>query len=360
VSPAEAEADAEGALAEARAAGIHMMQVPTPFLVGRVNCYLIEDDPLTLVDTGPNSGKSLDELEQALAALGHRIEDLGLIVITHQHMDHLGLLEIIARRSGAEVAALDVLGPYLEDFAASATADDAFSMAVMRRHGVPAELATALQMVGGAFRAFGSSGQVTVPLRQGTELTLRDRTLTALHRPGHSPSDTVFWDARREILIAGDHLLSRISSNPLISRPLVLAGEAGGAGEAEGAGQTGSGMAADRPHALVDYMASLRQTREMPARLVLGGHGPPVRGHAALIDERFRMSERRAGKVHRLLQSGPQTAYDLANQMWGNVAVTQAFLTISEVLGHLDLLIADGRASEDDSGPVTLFEAVDP
>jgi glyoxylase-like metal-dependent hydrolase (beta-lactamase superfamily II) len=347
VSPAEA--GAEEALAEARAAGIHMMAVPTPFLVGRVNCYLIEDEPLTLVDTGPNSGKSLDELEQALAALGHRIEDLGLIVITHQHMDHLGLLEIIVRRSGAEVAALNVLGPYLEDFSASATADDAFSMAVMRRHGVPSELATALQMVGGAFRAFGSSGQVTVPLSQGTELTLRDRTLTALHRPGHSPSDTVFWDARRQILIAGDHLLARISSNPLISRPL-----------AGGVGETGSARAADRPHALVEYMASLRQTREMPAGLVLGGHGPPVRDHAALIDERFRMTERRASKVRRLLESGPQTAYDLASEMWGNVAVTQAFLTISEVLGHLDLLIADGRAAEDDSGPVTLFEAVDP
>src|SRR6185312_15879512 len=257
--------------------------VPTPFLVGRVNCYLIEDDPLTLIDTGPNSGKSLDELERALAELGHRIEDLGLIVITHQHMDHLGLLEIIARRSGAEVAALDVLGPYLQDFSASATADDEFSMTVMRRHGVPGELASALQMVGGAFRAFGSSGRVTMPLSQGTELTLRDRTLTVLHRPGHSPSDTVFWDERRRILIAGDHLLSRISSNPLISRPL--------------AGAPAGAMAADRPHALVQYMASLRQTRELPAELVLGGHGAPVSDHAALIDERFRMSARRAGKI---------------------------------------------------------------
>ncbi len=339
-------AEAEELVAGARDEGIHLMAVPTPFLVGRVNCYLIDDDPLTLVDTGPNSGKSLDELERALAELGRRIEDLGLIVITHQHMDHLGLLEIIARRSGAEVAALDVLGPYLENFSASATADDEFSMAVMRRHGVPAELATALQMVGGAFRAFGSSGQVTMPLSQGTELTLRDRTLTALHRPGHSPSDTVFWDERRHILVAGDHLLSRISSNPLISRPL--------------AGAPADATASGRPHALVQYMASLRQTREMPARLVLGGHGPPVNDHVALIDERFRMSERRAGKVRRLLESGPQTAYDIANQMWGNVAVTQAFLTISEVLGHLDLLIADGRATEDDSGPVTLFEAVDP
>jgi glyoxylase-like metal-dependent hydrolase (beta-lactamase superfamily II) len=342
VSPAEA----DEALAQARAAGIHLMAVPTPFLVGRVNCYLIEDDPLTLVDTGPNSGKSLDELERALAELGHRIEDLGLIIITHQHMDHLGLLEIIARRSGAEVAALDVLGPYLQDFSASATADDEFSMAVMRRHGVPAELATALGSVGAAFRAFGSSGRVSVPLREGSELTLRDRTLTALHRPGHSPSDTVLWDQRRRILIAGDHLLARISSNPLISRPL--------------SGAPAGATAADRPRALVQYMASLRQTREMPVALVLGGHGPPVRDHAALIDERFRMSERRAGKVRRLLESGPQTVYDLASRMWGNVAVTQAFLTISEVLGHLDLLIADGRAAEDDSGDVTVFTALDP
>jgi glyoxylase-like metal-dependent hydrolase (beta-lactamase superfamily II) len=344
--PDELAAEAEESLAKARAEGIHLMAVPTPFLVGRVNCYLIEDDPLTLVDTGPNSGKSLDELEQALAELGRRIEDIGLIVITHQHLDHLGLLEIIARRSGAEVAALDALAPYLESFNDSAIADDEFSMTVMRRHGVPTDLATALQMVGGAFRAFGSSGRVTVPLRQGTELTLRDRTLTALHRPGHSPSDTVFWDERRRILIAGDHLLSRISSNPLISRPLT--------------GAPAGATAADRPHALVQYMDSLRQTRAMPAELVLGGHGPPVSDHVALIDERFRMSERRAGKIARLLQAGPQTAYDLASQMWGNVAVTQAFLTISEVLGHLDLLVADGRAAEDDSAPVTLFEPREP
>jgi glyoxylase-like metal-dependent hydrolase (beta-lactamase superfamily II) len=337
--------EAEEALAEARAAGIHCIAVPTPFLVGRVNCYLIEDDPLTLVDTGPNSGKSLDELEQAIEALGHHVEELGLIVITHQHMDHLGLLEILARRSGAEVAALAALGPYLEDFSASATTDDAFSMDVMRRHGVPAELATALGSVGAAFRAFGSSGRLTAPLQDGGALTLRDRTLTALHRPGHSPSDTIFWDERRAMLIAGDHLLARISSNPLISRP--LEGPAGDGGP-------------DRPHALLDYMDSLRQTKALPARLVLGGHGPPIRDHVALIDERFRMSERRAAKLRRLLDDGPQTAYDLACKMWGNVAVTQAFLTISEVLGHLDLLIADGRVTEDASGPVTRFSPADP
>ena len=56
----------EEALEQAALAGIHCLRIPTPFAVGRVNCYLIEDTPLTLVDTGPNSGKSLDELEQQL------------------------------------------------------------------------------------------------------------------------------------------------------------------------------------------------------------------------------------------------------------------------------------------------------
>ncbi|MGO9959241.1 MAG: MBL fold metallo-hydrolase [Solirubrobacteraceae bacterium] len=336
----------DASLAAAAAAGIHCIAIPTPFLVGRVNCYLIEDQPLTLVDTGPNSGKSLDELERALRDRGHRIEDLGLIVITHQHIDHLGLLEILARRSGAEIAALHLLGPYLEDFSASAAADDRFAMGMMLRHGVPPELATALGEVGSAFRAFGSGGRVTLPLRDGDALTLRDRTLRVAHRPGHSPSDTIFFDDRRRILIAGDHLLANISSNPLMSRPLT------GSPTPDEAEQD------ERPHALRDYIVSMRATRELPAELVLTGHGPPVTDHVALIDERLRMHDRRAAKVRRLLEPAPLTAFELASQMWGNVAVTQAFLTISEVLGHLDLLIANGAVGEDSEGPVTKFIAL--
>jgi hypothetical protein len=51
-------------------AGIHRMAIPTPFAVGRVNVYLIEDEPLTLVDAGPNSGTAFDELQQGIASLG--------------------------------------------------------------------------------------------------------------------------------------------------------------------------------------------------------------------------------------------------------------------------------------------------
>jgi glyoxylase-like metal-dependent hydrolase (beta-lactamase superfamily II) len=335
---------ADESLALAARGGIHVIPLPTPFLVGRVNCYLIDDEPLTLVDTGPNSGKSLDALEQALAELGRTIEDLELIVLTHQHMDHMGLLEILARRSGAEVAALDLLGPYLERFPISAAADDEFAQAIMHRHGVPDDLITALSSVGAAFRAFGSSGRVTRPLRDGDQLSLRDRQLRVLHRPGHSPSDTLFFDEQRGTLIAGDHLIAHISSNPLVSRPLDSALEAG--------------PDIERPRALIQYIESMRATRELPARLVLAGHGDPILDHATLIDERLRMHQRRARKILRMLGRGPLSAYEIAYEMWGNVAVTQAFLTLSEVLGHLDLLVAAGDVQEDDSAVPVRFHAV--
>jgi len=138
---------------DAEQAGIHCLPIPTPFAVGRVNTYLIEDDPLTLIDSGPNSGRSLDELERALRDHGHAIEDLELIIVTHQHIDHTGLVDILARRSGAEVAALDLLAPFLESYGQANEDDDAFAEAIMLRHGLSADVVHALRSVSRAFRA---------------------------------------------------------------------------------------------------------------------------------------------------------------------------------------------------------------
>jgi hypothetical protein len=95
----------------------------------------------------------------------------------------------------------------------------------------------------------------------------------------------------------------------------------------------------------------------MPVDVVLGGHGDPVRDHAALIDERFAGHERRAEKIARLLAEEPRTAHAVAHALWGNVAVTQAYLTLCEVLGHVDLLVERGQAREEDRGGVAVFAA---
>jgi glyoxylase-like metal-dependent hydrolase (beta-lactamase superfamily II) len=334
-----------GALARAAAAGIHCLPIPTPFQVGRINTYLIDDDPLTLVDTGPNSGTSLDALEQALAAHGRRIEDLELLVLSHQHMDHLGLAPIIARRSGAQVAALDLLAPWVARYGEAMESDDAFAAQVMADHGIPEDVRLALLAASHAYRALGAACAVTRPLADGSLLELEHRTLRVWHRPGHSPSDTIFHDERRGILLGADHLIKHISSNPLISRPLdVPLGD----------------DPPQRPPALRIYLDSLRATRAMDGvDLVLAGHGEPVTDHVALIDDRFKMHGRRARKIRRLLEDGPLTAYEIAGRLWGTVAVTQAYLTLSEVLGHADLLVADGRAVEErgDDGVVRLRAA---
>ncbi len=317
-------------------ANIRVLRIPTPFQVGRVNCYLIEDAPLTLIDSGPNSGKALVELERQLDALGHRLEEVELLIITHQHIDHLGLADIVAQRSGAEVAAIDVVVPFVENFGDDAARDDEEAAALMRRHGISEEVVSALRQVTGSFRAWGSKTKVTRPLHDGELLELRDRALEVQHRPGHSPSDTVFWDAERRILIAADHLIKHISSNPLISRPL-----------------DGS---AERTQALVTYLESLKKTRELPAEIVLSGHGEPITDHAALIDSRFAMHQRRAERLYRLIAEQPRTGHELAQALWGDVAVTQAFLTLSEVIGHVDLLVNAGHVREVEAGEVLRYE----
>jgi glyoxylase-like metal-dependent hydrolase (beta-lactamase superfamily II) len=317
--------------------GIHRIPVPTPFAVGRVNVYLIEDEPLTLVDAGPNSGTSFDELTTGLAAVGHSLEDIELVILTHQHIDHLGLVSLVAQRSGADVAAIDVAVPFVENFREEARKDDDFARAVMLRNGIPEDVVSALSAVSEAFRAWGARADVTRVLHDGDELRLRDRTLAVHHRPGHSPSDTVFHDRERRMLIAADHLLPHISSNPLISRP-----------------PDGS---SERPQALVTYMRSLEATRAMDVDLVLPGHGDPITDHRALIDERFALHRRRAGKILRLIQEQPRSAYEIAQALWGNIAVTQVYLTLSEVLGHMDLLTNDGSVAEVERDGTSVFEA---
>jgi glyoxylase-like metal-dependent hydrolase (beta-lactamase superfamily II) len=318
--------------------GIHYLSIPTPFRVGRVNCYLIDDDPLTLIDVGPAWAGSLVALEAGMREHGRAPEDLERIVITHQHADHLGLVGILADRSGAEVCALDVLQPVLEDFNGYAERNDRFAQAVMRRHGIAEDIINVLGAMARGYRGWGGSAPVTQVLRENDELAFASRTFTVLHRPGHSPTDTVFFDPDDGTLVAGDHLIGHISSNPLIALPP-------------------HGDAGDRPKSLKIYLDSLELTRQMPVTTVLPGHGIAFDGHAALIEERFQMHERRAGKLSGLIAEQPRTGHALARALWGDVAVTQALLTLSEVLGHVDLLLERGEVVEHEDAGVVRFEA---
>ena len=307
-----------GARADPRV--IHRLPIPTPFRVGRVNCYLIEDDPLTLVDVGPNSARSLVALEDALREHGHRIEDLERIVITHQHTDHLGLVGILAERSGrrgvrarpARAGGRGLRRPRRPQRRAGPGADAAPRDRPRRGHRARPRC-RAPSAAGAA--APRSTHTARRRRRAGASPAARCRCCTA---PGTRPSDTVFFDAARRQLLAGDHLIKNISSNPLIAQPL------GGR-----SGEPGSG----RPRTLIMYMESLRETQAMPVDDRAPRPRRAVRRPRGADRRPLRDARAAGGQDARPDREQPRSAHDIAQAIWGNVAVTQAFLTLSEVLG---------------------------
>src|SRR3954447_11764618 len=118
------------------APGVWRIVIATPWPVGPVNVYLLDDDPLTLFDTGQRSEAALAELEAGFAELGRALEDLERIVVTHQHIDHCGLARALVERSGAELCALAPLAQWLASSPASSLAEDAFAAGIVRAHGV--------------------------------------------------------------------------------------------------------------------------------------------------------------------------------------------------------------------------------
>ena len=168
----------------------------------------------------------------------------------------------------------------------------------MLRHGIPADVVTALRAVSASFRALGRGGRGHPPARDGEQLHLRDRTLRVLHRPGHSPSDTVFHDEARSILLAGDHLIAHISSNPLLARPL------------DAASPTVDRTRARRRSSTTSPRCERTRAMELVARAA--GPRRADRRPRALIDERLRLHDRRAEKIHGLIAAAPRTAHEIA------------------------------------------------
>src|SRR5262245_49254100 len=82
---------------------IEKLVIPTPFPVGPINVYLIPDDPITLIDTGPKTEEAIPALRVQLRNLGFIFKDIRRIILTHTHEDHCGLAGVLQRESGARV-----------------------------------------------------------------------------------------------------------------------------------------------------------------------------------------------------------------------------------------------------------------
>ena len=302
---------------------IHPIIVPTPFLVGPVNVYLLDGPEPALIDAGPNTPEAMSALREGLAAHGRALPDIRHLVITHSHPDHFGMATRIVAESGARVYS----HRYNVDRLATGRPDgdqpDGRMSQLFEESDVPAGI------MAGMYKDFDTSASYTQPLavdvvlEDGDALRLGERDWTAIHTPGHARGHACLFDSASRTLLSGDHLIRDISSNPIVEPPLP--------GETE------------RPHTLAQYMRSLQRTAEMDIAVALPGHGPAITEVRALIAQRLRFHRKRADAIAAILAQKPSTVYEIVQAHFPPMRGMGAFLAVSEVIGHLDVLEEEGR-----------------
>jgi glyoxylase-like metal-dependent hydrolase (beta-lactamase superfamily II) len=303
------------------------LRLPVPYL-GSVNVWLLGGDPLTLVDTGPGNDEVLGALEQELAAHGHALEEIELVLVTHHHLDHSGLAATIKARSGAEIAAHRGTARWGVDYHRHAADEHRFTERLMAAHGVPDDLIRASEPFFEHIIRNSSDYETDRVLADGDTIRAGGRTLRAVFRPGHSTTDTLFVDDESSDVFVGDHLLADITSGAEIV-PTELPGD-------------------ERRRALLEYLGNLRKTQAMQIRNCYPGHGPVIDDHRELIERRLAFHSERLDLIAGHVRDGASTAFDVARRLWSDeTAESQPVLVIWEVLGHLDILVNRGTVRED-------------
>jgi glyoxylase-like metal-dependent hydrolase (beta-lactamase superfamily II) len=319
--------------------GIHRIPLPLPMDgLKAVNVYAVETpEGLTLMDGGWAVPESREALEKGLALIGAGVGDVTDILVTHIHRDHYTL----ASRLGAEVGARVALGsgeqPTLE----------------LIQRGEHGAIQRQLR-VAGAQELLGSWGEMKPPpfepdlwrtpdrwLEDQTTLSVGERSLTAVHTPGHTQGHYVYADAAAGLLFAGDHVLPTIT--PSVGFEPAAVGSP-----------------------LRDFMASLTRMRALPDLRLLPAHGPVAPSVHARVDELLEHHEHRLDLSLAVVQRGPCTAYQVAAELpwtrhehrFSTLDVFNQTLATTETLAHLDVLVARGLAVRAASPDGDLFSLV--
>jgi len=301
------------------ASGVYWLRMPLPFALEHINLWLLADgDGWTIVDCGFGSDETRALWEQIMAT-GLHGRPVTRILITHFHPDHFGLAAWLAERWQIPVSMTE------PEFAAAEawhTARGLYTrdahLALHRLHGLSHDAAARAARMSreNLFRrGVAALPDRIVPLHDGDELRINGRAWRVECGYGHSPAHATFHSTELGVLIAGDMVLPRISTNVSLQPH---------SPEADPLGQ---------------FLDSLAHYAELDATtLILPSHGLPfygVRPRTAALREHHeqRLQELIVGCDE------PRTGGELMPLIFKRqLDVQQTFFAMGETLAHLNYL----------------------
>jgi len=297
------------------------ISLPTPFYIGPVNVYLIAEDPVTLIDTGPKTREALEALREGLRRARFRVLDIKRIVLTHAHEDHCGL----AKSLRDEAKDAEVLVHGWETGHRVGRLEYEEHRALLVRAGVPPEEIKGMRRMYEGMRQLADSlaDDEHGELRDNAELKFESGSLRVVHTPGHTPGSCSFLREADRTIIAGDCVLKRVTPNPVLSPDPVDPSR--------------------RFPSLAEYLVSLARLRSFAPTLVHGGHGEAVEDFEELFMRYLRAIRERQAEVIGLVPKTGASAWDVAQEMFPGAEDVHRFLSVSEAVAHLDLAHAENK-----------------
>jgi glyoxylase-like metal-dependent hydrolase (beta-lactamase superfamily II) len=312
------------------AEGVYQLKVPVPFPLVFVSVYLVEgDDGWTIIDTGYDYPEGREVWESGVRQVGLDLDrDVGRIVVTHFHPDHLGLARWLQERSGAPVYMLE--GEIQHSREVWNNPDHASFAGHLVSGGMDRALA---ERAAAQMRAKLSLPGEVLPLQEGEKIELGAGAARVLHAPGHADYQVMLYDEGRKILFSADHVMLEITPN--------------------------IGLWPDtKGRPLARYLESLSGLRGLDADLVLPGHGPLFHDFDGRVDELLLHHEERLDLMQRALGDEPRTPFAVSRELFRyTLSLYERCFALAETLAHLEYLVSEGRAERVEDGHVAFREA---
>lgn len=298
--------------------GVEWLRMPLPFSLSHINLWILRDaGQIAIVDTGIISGKSREIWKGAIAD-----RELSRVLVTHLHPDHIGCAGWLCAEHN-----VDLWMPREEYLLCRILVADTgrpapdAGISFYRAAGFPEDALHRYQEM------FGMFGKFVAPLpesyrrlRDADEISIDDSAWTVIVGRGHSPEHACLFNADRNVLISGDQLLPRISSNVSVYPT--------------------------EPHAnpLREWLESLAAMKDrIPADvLVLPAHGSPFRGARQRLDALIREHMLGLEKLLELCQE-PRRAVDVFPALFkARISDSNLIMATGESMAHLNYLLAEG------------------